>query len=255
LAAAAQVAPALGNALPVSASVDAPPRPAFDWHALVEPDLWELVPPDVPDLLAALPTADLYVQDEVDIRLHPTLTRCWSGKGRAGQRKVRAPGQSSKVVGFAAVDWRDGWLSHGIAPGRTATTYCQQLEHLIGRSQQRQRTAIVLADNLGIHTRRGSTKLRELLDAHADHVQLVYTPAYDPEANPIERLWPPFRRQVTHNHHRDTLSDLYDDARVHFTALDRDPQRVLRHIGSPAACQPSTCSSIAKETHAACGMI
>ncbi len=217
--------------------------------------MWDLVPADVPDLLAALPTADLYVQDEVDIRLHPTLTRTWSRKGRAGQRKVRAPGQSSKVVGFAAVDWRDGWLSHGIAPGRTAAVYCQHLEHLIARSQERQRTAIVLADNLGIHTPRGSTKLRDLIDAHAEHLRLVYTPAYDPEANPSERLWPPFRRDVTHNHHREALIDLYEDARAHFAALDRDPQRVLRHVGSPAALVTAGCCSTAVTTQAPCGSI
>ena len=48
---------------------------AFDWHALVEPDLWEQVPPDVDDLLRLLLRADLYVQDEVNLDLHPTLTR------------------------------------------------------------------------------------------------------------------------------------------------------------------------------------
>jgi DDE superfamily endonuclease len=222
---------------------------------LVEPDLWELVPADVADLLRLLPTADLYVQDEVDIRLHPTLTRCWSRKGRRGQRLVRAPGQSHKVVGFAAADWRDGWLSHGIALGRTAGAYCQQLRHVIARSQERQRTAIVLADNLGIHTPRGSKKLRDLLAEHADLLCLVYTPAYDPEASPAERLWPSFRRQVTHNHHRDTLVDLYHDARAYFAALDYDPRRVLRQIGSPTVTDSSSCRLRAHEKQTACGMI
>lgn len=217
----------------------APNRPDwFDWHALIEPEWWDHVPADVPELLALLPRADLYVQDEVDIRLHPTLTRCWSRKGHHGQRFVRAPGQSSKVVGFAAIDWRDGWLSHGIALGRTADVYCCQLDHLVTRSYERGRTALVLADNLGIHTPARSKKLQETLALHGDRLRLVYTPAYDPQANPTERFWQPFRQQVTHNHRRDDLYDLQLDAHHHFLRLDGDPNAVLRHIGSPFAQSP-----------------
>lgn len=225
--------------VPASAPLQNPPLspPApFDWHALIDHDLWDQVPADLPELLRLLPRADLYVQDEVDIRLHPTITRCWSAKGHHGQRLVRAPGQSSKIVGFVAADWRNGWLSHGIAVGRTAEVYCRQIDHLVSRSKERGRIALVLADNLGIHTLGGSKKLRETVDVHGNHLRLVYTPAYDPQANPTERLFPPFRHKVTHNHHHDTLFPLYEDARRYFADLDRNPDTVLRHLGSPFAC-------------------
>jgi hypothetical protein len=130
---------------------------------LVEPDLWDQIPADVPALLAFLPQADLYVQDEVDVRHHPTLTRVWSRKGRAGQRLVRAPGTSLKAVGFAAVDWRDGWCSWGFASGRTAHPFVHQLDHLVARSQGRGRAAIVLLDNARIHTPQGAKVVREAL--------------------------------------------------------------------------------------------
>jgi hypothetical protein len=148
---------------------------------------------------------------------------------------VRAPGQNAKVVGFAAADWRDGWLSHGVALGRTAAVYCRQLDHLVAHYQERGRTAIVLADNLGIHTPRGSKKLRETLATHGDHLRLLYTPPCDPEANPTERFWHPFRHHLTHNHHREDLYDLCLDARAYFAGLDADPNAVLRHLGSPLA--------------------
>jgi hypothetical protein len=224
---------------PLLSSV-AEPCPAFDWHDLVEPEHWDQVPADVPELLALLPRADLYVQDEVDIRLHPTLTRCWSRKGKTGQRLVRAPGQSARIVGFGAIDWRDGWVSYGFVLGRTAEAYCGQLTHLVTRSQQRGRIAVVLADNLGIQTPARSKKLREMLATHGDHLRLVYTPAYDPEANPIERFWKPFRHQVTHNHQRENLYDLHIDAYNHFLARDSDPKTALREIGSPFADDDQT---------------
>jgi len=35
-----------------------------------DPTLADLVPPDLPGLLARLPAADLYLQDEVEVALH-----------------------------------------------------------------------------------------------------------------------------------------------------------------------------------------
>jgi hypothetical protein len=205
---------------------------------LVEPDLWDQIPADVPDLLALLPRADLYVQDEVDVRHHPTLTRVWSRKGRAGQRLVRAPGTSLKAVGFAAVDWRDGWCSWGFTPARTAQPFVAQLDHLVARSQARGRIALVLLDNAKIHRPEGAKVVRAALERHGHKLRLVPTPAYDPQANPAERLWGPFRRAVTHNHHRDAAVDLFRDAFRYFADLDAQPERALRHIASPFAPAP-----------------
>ena len=195
------------------------------------------VPPDLPDLLALLPRADLYLQDEVQAALHPTLTRLWSPKGRRGQRLVEAPGQNAKVTGFGALDWRDGYF-HGLtAPGRRAAPFVEQLTALGDRSQARGRAAIVLADNLRIHTPAGSLVLRAFLAAH-DDVRLVYTPAYDPDANRIEWLWRPTRRAVTHAHQRTTIDELTTDLTDHFAGLAAHPDTVLRHVGSPNAPAP-----------------
>jgi hypothetical protein len=62
----------------------------------------------------------LYLQDEMQVAFHPTLTRVWCLKGRRGQRLVEAPGDNRKVYGFGLVDWRDGWFDGRVAPGRTA---------------------------------------------------------------------------------------------------------------------------------------
>jgi hypothetical protein len=62
----------------------------------------------------------LYLQDEMQVAFHPTLTRLWSRKGRRGQRLVEAPGDNRKVYGFGLLDWRDGWFDGRVAPGRTA---------------------------------------------------------------------------------------------------------------------------------------
>lgn len=222
----------------LAAAADAAPPPVAD--LLPAPDFIDLLPVDDPGLtrlLALLPDADLYLQDEVQIALHPTLTRVWCRAGRRGQRLVQAPGTNEKRWGFGLVDWRDGWLDWAIAEKREAVPLCAQLRRAIERSRARGRVAIVLLDNLGIHTVRRSKLLRALVEEHPEDLILVYTPTYDPDSNRIEWLWRELRRAVTHNHRRETLPELLDDATVWAEALT--PAEVLQHIGSPFALQPS----------------
>ena len=151
---------------------------------------------------------------------------------RRGQRLVEAPGDNRKVYGFGLVDWRDGWFDGRVAPGRTANVFCEQVRAAVARSKQRRRVAIVIADNLKTHTPTGSLLVRSMLAEFQEHLYVVYTPAYDPDANRIEWLWRVSRRVVTHNHHRCTFELLLADVERHFQALAQAPAEVLRHIGS-----------------------
>jgi transposase len=198
-----------------------------------DPLLQDEVPQDLPWLLRLLPRADVYLQDEVEVALHPTLTRVWCRKGRRGQRLVEAPGNNAKEYGFGLVDWRDGWFDWQRAPKRSAPPLCAQLRRAVERSQARGRIALVLLDNLGTHTPKGSLLVRALLDELRGHLVLVYTPTYDPEANRIEWLWRALRRAVTHTHSRETLALLLEDADAWARTIS--PTDILRQIGSPFA--------------------
>lgn len=202
-------------------------------QALVPQADRDQAPADLAALLALLPQADLYLQDEVQLALHPTLTRLWCRRGRAGQRRVQAPGDNSKLYGFGLVDWREGWFDYQLAPGRTAAPFAEQLARAVARSQARGRHAIVIADNLGTHTRKRSQLVRQVLGACRGVLSLVYTPAYDPDANRIEWRFRVTRREVTHNHHRKAMGELIMYAHAHLQGLQADPAAVLRHIGSP----------------------
>src|SRR6266508_5148273 len=106
----------------------------------------ELFPEDLPRLLGLLGRADLYLQDEVEVALHPTLTRVWSRAGRSGQRLVQAPGKNFKRCGFGLVDWRDGHLDWALAEGRRAVPFCDQLRRAVAHTHRRQRLDDLLAD-------------------------------------------------------------------------------------------------------------
>jgi len=217
----------------VLAGATAPePLPVQD---LVEADLWSQLPADLPALLALVPRADLYLQDEMQVAFHPTLTRVWCRKGRRGQRLVEAPLDNRRVYGFGLVDWRDGWKGGRVAAGRTADVFCEQVRAAVARSKQRGRVAIVIADNLRTHTSAGSLLVRSMLTELSTQLSVVYTPAYDPDANRIEWLWRISRRIVTHNPQRRDFESLLADLERHFQALAQAPTEVLRHIGSPFA--------------------
>src|SRR6516164_2921839 len=144
------------------------------------------------------------------------VSSLWCRKGRRGQRLVEAPGDNSRVYGFGLVDWRDGWFDGRIAPGRTADVFCEQVRAAVAHSKARGRIAIVITDNLKTHTAQGSLLVRGMLTELSDQLFLVYTPAYDPDANRIEWLWRVSRRIVTHNHHRSTFDLLLADLETHF---------------------------------------
>jgi len=214
------------------AAAASPEPPPID-DLLPDPLLREDVPADLPWLLRLLPRADVYLQDEVEVALHPTLTRVWCRKGRRGQRLVEAPGNNAKEYGFGLVDWRDGWFDWQRAPKRSAPPLCAQLRRAVERSQARGRIALVLLDNLGTHTPKGSLLVRALLQELRGQLVLVYTPTYDPEANRIEWLWRALRRAVTHTHTHVSLPPLLEDA-DHW-AHTISSTEILRQIGSPFA--------------------
>jgi len=216
----------------ILAAAASPEPPPID-DLMPDPLLRDELPEDLPWLLRLLPRADVYLQDEVEVALHPTLTRVWCRKGRRGQRLVEAPGNNAKEYGFGLVDWRSGWFDWQRAPKRSAPPLCAQLRRAVARSQARGRMALVLLDNLGTHTPKGSRLVRALLEELRGRLVLVYTPTYDPEANRIEWLWRALRRAVTHTHTRDSLPPLLADA-DHW-AYTISPTEILRQIGSPFA--------------------
>ena len=221
----------------ILAAAAAPEPPPLD-ALLPDPLLRDELPEDLPWLVRLLPRADVYLQDEVEVALHPTLTRVWCREGRRGQRLVEAPGTNSKAYGFGLVDWRDGWVDWRRAPKRAAPPWCAQLRRAVERAQARGRLARVLLDNLGTHTPKGSLLGRALLDELRGQLVLVYTPTYDPEANRLEWLWRALRRAVTQTHSRESLPPLLEDADAWARTIS--PTDILRQIGSPFAVADPT---------------
>jgi len=103
----------------------------------------------------------------------------------------------------------------------------------VASSKRRGRVAILITDHLKAHTSAGSLLVLSMLSELKEQLYLIYTPAYDPDANRIEWLWRVSRRVVTHHHHRSDFALLLVDVQTHFQALSQAQASVLYHIGSP----------------------
>ncbi len=209
--------------LGAAASAVPPPAACLIPDATLADDLF---PEDLPRLLGLLARADLYLQDEVEVALHPTLTRVWSRAGRPGQRLVQAPGNNAKRYGFGLVGWRDGHLDFALADGRRAPP-------------RRRPLPLPWADRHGDPGQprhphpQGLAAAARAAGRAGRAAGAGLHPTYDPDANRIEWLWRALRRSVTHTHQRTTLAELLADAERWAHTIT--PAQVLSQIGSPFA--------------------
>ena len=180
--------------------------------------------------------ADLYGQDEADLALLPTLTRTWMLRG--AQLRVRAPGTNEKRSVSVAIDLGDGALIWFNDRRRSAAQFCATVAACVRRSVKRGRIAILLVDNAASHRLGKTGWVRQLLDGLRGQVVLVFQPPYCPEAQPAERLWLPWRANVTHNHRRADLETLKQDSNAWLQRMAADPAAVLRAVGQKLACSP-----------------
>jgi hypothetical protein len=181
--------------------------------------------------------ADLYVEDEADLALLPTLTRTWMPRGH--QLKVRAPGSNEKRSVAAATDLGDGTVLWRTDERRCALQFGLLLQRCVARSLARRRLAILLVDNAQSH-RVGKTGLiRRFLTANAGRVVLVFLPPYSPDLQPAERLWRQWRPGVTHNHTCSQMDQLVGNSDAWLTRAAAAPDAVLQMLGVLANVCPT----------------
>lgn len=225
----------------MSAGVATPPVPADGPAVPVLPQVRsEIVDPAdkeqvgwLCDLLTS-GRADLYGQDEADLALLPTLTCTWMLRGQ--QLLVKAPGNNEKCSVSCAVDVGTGALLFRTDERRCAEQFCGTLSEGADRSTARGRVAVFLVDNAKSHKVGKTGIVRRGMDALEGRVVLTYQPAYSPDLQPAERIWRQWRPNVTHNHTRESLTELKQDSDAFLTRLAAKPATVLEAIGVDA-CQ------------------
>ena len=70
-----------------------------------------------------------------------------------------------------------------------------------------------------------------LLAAHPDQIELVTSPTYSPQRNPVERFWKHARRKVTHNAVFQTTDRFLEAVTMSFQDLTARPDSVRSVAG------------------------
>ena len=128
-----------------------------------------------------LAAVEVWAQDEHRVGLKPILRRVWAPRGVRPVARVRPRYQWLWVYGFAHPETgATEWL---LLPRVTKEWFALALAHFaraVGAGRGKQ--VLLVLDQAGWHTSGGV--------AVPEGLHLVFLPAYGPELQPAERLWP-----------------------------------------------------------------
>lgn len=173
---------------------------------------------------------DLYYEDEIDLALLPTITRCWCQRGH--QRVIQTPRKNQKRYGAELIHWVSGKLYWTTSDYKDNALFRAVLSQLVGPTHEPQmRKIYVVIDNYRIHF---AKPVLAFLQAHQGRIELVCLPTYSPKPNPVERFWKHLRRKVTHHTFFQTVERLLEAVTGFFQELSADPDTVRSVAGLAA---------------------
>ena len=182
----------------------------------------------------AHPTASiaLWAEDEHRLGLLPVVRRVWAPKGQRPVARVARHYQWLYVYGFVRPATGQSWWC--LLPTVTTAAFALALaEFARDEGIDARRRAVLVVDQAGWHAA-AALVLPEGID-------LVFLPAYSPELQPAERLWPLVDEPVANRAFPDLdalEAVLVDRCRT----LEADPQRLKAHTRYhwwPAEPQPA----------------
>lgn len=173
---------------------------------------------------------DLYYEDEIDLALLPTITRCWCKRGK--QRVIQTPRKNQKRYGAGLIHWVSGKLYWATSDHKDNALFRAVLSQLFEPAHEPQaRKIYVVIDNYRIHF---AKPVLAFLQAHQDQIEVVCLPTYSPKLNPVERFWKHLRRKVTHNTFFQTIERLLSAVTGFFQEMAALPD-IVRSVAGLAA--------------------
>lgn len=143
----------------------------------------------------------LIFQDEMEIHLHPHLSRMWARIG--SQPEVPAPGLNKKRVVYGGVDYATGQITYTVADTKSSQNFLVFLMILVAAYAGRR--IRLVCDNGRFHK---TQAVRHWLWTHRDQIRVYWLPPYCPSLNLIERLWGHLKRTILANVLFRTVGDL-----------------------------------------------
>ena len=153
----------------------------------------------------ASPEHEVFYLDEADIDLNPRIGLTYIKRGE--QPLVLTPGKNVKYYIAGAFNPRTGAIRYAHGPRKNSDLFIDSLR-VLNNAYRRAKTIHIVLDNYIIHK---SAKTKRALEQFGGRIQLHFLPPYSPEHNPIEGLWKQLHDNVTRNHRRKTMPELWTD--------------------------------------------
>jgi hypothetical protein len=158
---------------------------------------------------------ELWTQDEARLGLKPVLRRVWSPKGERPVAHARPAYEWLWL--FAAVHPMSGRVFWLVLPYLNAPMMQRFLDAFAREHAPAGKRLVMVLDGASAH-RAGSLRVPERLT-------LVSLPAYTPELNPTERLWPVVKEGVA-NRSFETLDEMEATVCARCQKISAAPEQV-----------------------------
>jgi transposase len=135
---------------------------------------------------------------------------------------VPAAGINRKLCIYGALNYRTGQTHYLVHPRKNARQFQEFLRRLLEAHSERR--VVLVIDNASYHRTR---QILELLDAHTDHVFVIWLPRYSPELNLIEGLWGYLKRSALNNYFYGDIGSLEKAVHHAFRNIQRRPNTTL----------------------------
>jgi transposase len=152
----------------------------------------------------------------------------WSPRGQ--QVMIPTPGQPYKRYGLGAVNYHTGDTMVLFRRRKRRQEVAEWLQALVDKHPTG--TIYVAWDHADTHA---DDQVEAVVRAAAGRLVLRYLPTYSPWLTPIEMLWRPSRREVTHGELFVSLDALLKAAHAFFARYNQSSERILSIIGAHAA--------------------
>jgi len=172
------------------------------------------------------------------------LTKVWTQRGV--RPIIPAAGVNRKLCVYGALNYRTGQTHYLVHPRKNAQQFHEFLQQLLEAHSERR--VVLVIDNASYHRTR---QILELLDAHADHVFVIWLPRYSPELNLIEGLWGYLKRSALNNYFYGNICSL-QSTRPFATSNEALTQRwhltiaLLQIYGRPLSLNPHCAATLCR---------
>ena len=168
----------------------------------------------------------LLFEDETDLNLNPTLSRCWARKGK--RVKVVTPRQNKKRYIFSAIDPLGEKVFWASSARKDSLSYSGFIKGIMAAIADKK--VILVVDNFIAH--KSDLTVRELgRYEERGKLKLFFLPSYAPELNPVEKVWQLMRRRVTHNHRFGSLDEMEGAVEDFFSELEFNRETIQSIFG------------------------